>query len=283
MKSAGKINRSTGGNLAIILFISILGAVMVLPLVYMLLQSVKPLEEIYVFPPRFWVTRPTFGNYKAVLQLTSNLWVPFSRYLFNSLFLTFLCTSLQVIFSSMAAYPLAKHDFVGKKFFFNLIVLGLLFTSEVLFLPQYILISAFGWINTYWAMIFPSIAYTLGLYLMRQNMLGFPDSVLESARIDGASEAMCFWRIIMPSMKAVWLTMIIFSFSALWARSDTSYIYSEPLKSLPTLLGQISAGGVARMGASAAISVILFIPPVLTFILVQSNIIEAMANSGMKE
>ena len=256
---------------------------MILPLLYMVMQSLKPLEEIYIYPPRFWVNRPTLANFRGMFSLTADLWVPFSRYLFNSVFVAVVCTVLQVVLASMAAYPLAKHNFPGQKFLFQMVVLGLLFTYEVVFLPQYILISSFGWVNSYLALIVPSAAYPLGLYLMRQNLLGFPDAVLESARIDGASEAVCFWKIVMPSMKPVWLTMVVFSFGTLWSRTDTSYIYSEPLKSLPTLLNQLSAGGVARMGIAAATSVVLVIPPILIFIITQSNVIESMASSGMKD
>lgn len=283
IRSQRKVSRSAGGNLIVIVFLTVVGIVMFIPLLYTLLQSVKPLEEIFIYPPRFWVTRPTLDNFRNLFQLTTNLSVPFSRYLFNSIFITVVCTTLQIIFASMAAYPLAKHEFMGKKFIFQLIVLALLFTAEVIFLPQYILISALGWVDTYWALIIPSAAYTLGVYLMRQNMVGFPDSILEAARIDGASEAVCFWKIVMPSMKAVWMTMIVFSFGAMWSRSDTSYIYTEQLKGLPTLLSQIAAGGIARMGVSAVTAVLLLIPPILVFILTQSNVIETMASSGMKD
>mgnify|MGYP005887108999 FL=1 len=118
---------------------------------------------------------------------------------------------------------------------------------------------------------------------MRQNMIGFPDSVIEAARIDGAPERIVFWKIVMPNMKPVWMTMIVFSFGAIWSRSDTSYIYSEQLKGLPSLLTQISASGIARAGAGAAATVILMIPPILIFLLTQSKVIETMANSGLKE
>ena len=278
-----RVSRSGGGSAAILVFLTLMGIVMFIPLLYTLLQSIKPLEEIFIFPPRFWVTRPTLSNFRNVISLTENMWVPFSRYLFNSVFVSVVATAIQVVLSSMAAYPLAKHNFFGKNFLFQLIVLALLFTADVLALPQYILISWLGWVDTYWAMILPSGAYTLGLYLMRQNMIGFPDSILESARIDGASEAACFWRIIMPSMKSVWMTMIVFSFGSIWSRSDTTYIYTEQLKGLPTLLSQISASGIARMGVGAATSVLLIIPPILIFIVTQSNVIESMANSGMKD
>ena len=286
MKSIGRtrrVSRSCGGNAAILVFLTLAGIIMFVPLLYTVLQSLKPLEEIFIFPPRFWVTRPTLANFRQVVSLTENMWVPFSRYLFNSLFVAAAATAIQVVLSSMAAYPLAKHRFFGKNFLFQLIVLALLFTADVLALPQYILISRLGWMDTYWAMILPGGAYTLGLYLMRQNMLGFPDSILESARIDGASEAVCFWKIIMPAMKSVWMTMIVFSFGSIWSRSDTTYIYTEQLKGLPTLLSQISAGGIARMGVSAATSVLLIVPPILIFIITQSNVMESMANSGMKD
>ncbi len=280
---SGRVSRSSGGTAVIIVFLSLMSVVMMLPLVYTVLQSLKPLEEIFIFPPRFWVRRPSLTNFRNLFALTDNLWVPFSRYLFNSVFISVLCTAVQVILASMAAYPLAKHNFPGKKAIFNLVVLSLLFAGEVVFLPQYILISKLGLVNTYWALILPSAAYSMGLYLMRQNLMGFPDSILEAAPIDGASEASISWKIAMPSMKAVWMTMVVFSFGGLWGRSDTNFIYSESLKNIITLLSQISAGGIARAGVSAATAVIMIIPPILIFIITQSNVIESMASSGMKD
>lgn len=278
-----RIGRSKIGNSMVLVFLSLAGIVMVIPLLFTVLQSIKPMEEIFIFPPRFWVNRPTLNNFTNLFMLASDLWVPFSRYLFNSLFVTVASTVMQVVFASMAAYPLAKHNFMGKAFFFNLVVFALLFSYDVVFIPQYIFISKLGWADKYISLILPSAAYSLGLYLMRQNLLGFPDSILESARIDGAKEATVFWKIVMPSMKAVWLTMIVFSFGTLWSRTDTTFIYSEQLKSLPTLLQQISASGIARMGVGSATSVILIIPPILIFIITQSNVMETMAKSGMKE
>lgn len=278
-----KISRSGAGTAGIIVFLCIIGVLMVIPFVYTLLQSLKPIEEIYIFPPRFWVTKPTLRNFSNLFKLTSDLWVPFSRYLFNSVFVSAICTGMQVVFASMAAYPLSKHEFRGKGFIFNLVVIALLFTGEVVFLPQYIMIAGMKLIDSHLALILPSVAYPLGLYLMRQNMLGFPDSVIEAARIDGAPERFVFWRVVMPNMKPVWMTMIVFSFGTMWSRSDTSYIYSEQLKALPTLLNQISASGVARAGVGAAATVILMIPPILIFLLTQSKVIETMTNSGLKE
>lgn len=280
---SSKISRSTGGNIAIILFLLFLGLVMALPFFYTILQSLKPLDELFIFPPRFWVKRPSLNNFTMLFSLTESLWVPFSRYLFNTTYLAVLCTAIQVIIASMAAYPLAKHKFPGKGIIFGLVTLSLLFTADVTFLPSYIIISSLHMIDTHWAMIIPSIAYSFGLYLMRQNLIAFPDSVLESARIDGATEWTIFWKIVMPANKAVWMTMIVFSFSGMWSRGDGAYVYSEELKGLPTLLGTISAGGIARAGVAAATSVLMIIPPIIVFMITQSNVIETMASSGMKE
>lgn len=281
--SAKKINRSNGGTAVILFFLFLLSLLMVVPLVYALLQSLKPIEEIFVYPPRFWVKRPTADNFASIFRSAGDLWVPFSRYVFNSLFIAGVSTAIQVIFASMAAYPLAKHRFKGQNFLFNLVMIALLFTGEVLFLPQYLLVSLLGIVDSYWGLILPSMAYPLGLYLMRQNMLSFPDSILEAARMDGAAERYTFWKIVMPNMKAPLMTMIVFAFSAMWSRSDATLIYSEELKSLPTLLSQLSSAGIARAGMAAASTVLLMIPPIIVFILTQSQVIEAMTNSGIKE
>ncbi|WP_457792271.1 carbohydrate ABC transporter permease [Anaeromassilibacillus sp. SJQ-5] len=281
--SAKHVSRSAGGTAAIIIFLLLFGLIMALPLLYTILQSLKPLDELFIFPPRFFVRRPTLENFIQLKNITSDLWVPFSRYLFNSVFLTVFCTAIQVVFASMAAYPLAKHKFPGQKVFFNMVVLSLLFTNEVTFIPLYIMLSSMHLINSYMALILPVAAFPLGLYLMRQNLLGFPDSVIESARIDGAKEATIFWHVIMPSNRAVWMTMLMFSFSSMWNRSDTAFIYTEAKKSLPTILAQLSSAGIARMGVGAAISVFMILPPILIFLITQSGVMETMANSGMKE
>ena len=277
------VTRSVGGDIGIYIILAIFGVIMVLPLVYAIAQSLKPLDELFAYPPRFFVVRPTMENYSMLFKLVANMRVPFSRYLFNSVFLTVFCTAIQVVFASMAAYPLAKHKFPGQKVFFNMVVLSLLFTNEVTFIPLYIMLSSMHLINSYMALILPVAAFPLGLYLMRQNLLGFPDSVIESARIDGAKEATIFWHVIMPSNRAVWMTMLMFSFSSMWNRSDTAFIYTEAKKSLPTILAQLSSAGIARMGVGAAISVFMILPPILIFLITQSGVMETMANSGMKE
>ena len=256
---------------------------MVIPLYYAIVSSLKPFEELFVFPPKFYVVSPTLQNFRDLFIIFANSSVPFSRYIFNSLFVSVTATVLHILLSSMAAYPLAKNEFCGKRVLFSLIMLALLFTAQVTFLPQYIIIARLGWINTYLAVICPFLGSSLGLFLMKQFMEVIPLSLIEAARIDGAREMRIWLRIVMPNVKPAWLTLAIFSFQGLWNGTNSTYIYSEQYKSLPYALSQIAAGGVIRTGVSSAVSVIVLIVPLLLFILTQSRIVETMATSGMKE
>ncbi len=284
MGKKNKLNRSTAGDVCIFIVLALFGSFMALPLVYAIVQALKPLEEIFIFPPRFFVRRPTLENFGTLFQLTGNLWVPFSRYVFNSLFVSVVSTIGHVIFASMAAYPLAKYNFPGKNFIFNIVVMSLLFTPEVTEIPRYMVLAKTGMINSYWALLLPPLAMPLGLYLMRQFMSQIPDSVLEAAKIDGASIHQTLWRIVMPAVKPAWLTLIIFAFQSIWNRTGMAYIYVEQYKVLPTILRQLTqSSNIARAGVAAASTVLLMIPPIIIFVITQSNVIETMSYSGMKD
>ena len=276
-KSKVTLSRSFGGTLVIFIFLIIVGVFMALPIVYSVIQSIKPLDEIFAYPPKF------FDNYIQVYQLCQNLWVPLSRYLFNSLFISGVGTFVYVIIASMAAFPLSKHKFPAKTFISLLIIWALLFRPEVTGVAQYMIISGMGMIDTYWSMLLPPLAGTFGVFLMMQFMeTAIPDSVLEAARIDGANEYKIFFNIAMPSVKPAWLTLIIFTFQSFWNATGVSYIYDESLKTLPSVLGNISSGGLARAGASSAVAVILLVPPIIIFIISQSSMTETMAHTGLK-
>ena len=277
-----RLNRTVAGDVATFTFLGLLGAFMILPFVYAILQSFKPLEEIFLFPPRFFVRRPTIDNYYYLFRLTNSLWVPFSRYVMNSVFVTVFGTTFHVIFASMAAFPLAKFQFPGRNLIFYLVTLALLFTPEVTAIPQYIIMARLGMINTYWALLLPPIVLPLGLFLMRQFILTVPDSLVDAAVIDGAGKLSIHFRIIMPAVKPAWLTLIIFSFQHLWNREGLAFIYDESLKLLPSAFRQIGAAGIGRSGVAAAAAVILLIPPLVTFLIVQNNVIETMTQSGIK-
>lgn len=277
-----KRNRSVWGNAALFLFLLVCGVFMVLPFVFVIVNAFKPLDELFLFPPRFMVMRPSFDNFKTLMKLTANLWIPFPRYAFNSLLVTVVGTAGCVLISSLAAYPLAKHRFAGKAALLQMVTLALLFTPEVIEVPRYIVLAKLGMVNTYFAIIFPAFASSMGVFLMEKFMRQFPDSTLEAARIDGAGEFTIFWKIMMPFQKPAWLTLIIFTFTSIWNSTGGILVYDESMKVLPTILKQISAGGIARSGVGSAVALLLLIPPIVIFIITQSNVMETMAQSGMK-
>lgn len=272
-----------------ILLFLLLGGVacfMALPLVFTISNAFKPLDEIFSFPPKLLVRNPTFKNFRDLLGIFSDSWVPFSRYVFNTFFIAIVGTVGHVIFASAAAYPLAKLKFPGKRVLFSLVVLSLMFTAYVTQVPNYMIISWLGLINTYWAILLPAFGMTLGLYLMKQFMEQIPDALLEAAKIDGASEYRIYWQIIMPIVKPAWLTLIIFSLQSLWTNGSVTshkYIYSEQLKTVDYVFGQIASGGLVRTGPVAAVTLLMMLVPITVFIVTQSNIIQTMSTSGLKE
>ncbi|MBP3495607.1 MAG: carbohydrate ABC transporter permease [Clostridia bacterium] len=278
------LNRSVGGDAGIFTFLIIMGAFMFLPMIYVIMQSLKPLDELWMFPPRFYVSHPTFKNFSDLFTLLSDSWVPFSRYIFNTVFITAAGTFGNLLFSSLAAYAIAKIPFPGRKGVFWIIQRSLMFTSTVTAIANFLTLSTLGLMDNPMAIIIPAWGSSMGLYLMKQFMdSSISDSVLESARLDGCSEFRTFWTIAMPMVKPAWLTLIIYSFQGLWNTGASPYIYSEQLKTLNYAISQITAGGIARAGASAAGTVIMMIVPILVFVISQSNIIETMASSGMKD
>ena len=278
------LSRSAGGDAGITVILTILGIFMFLPMVYVVSQSFKPLDELWMYPPRFIVQNPTLNNYRDLFTLMNDSWVPFSRYIFNTVFTSVMGTFGHLFIASMCAYALAKIKFPGGRAIFSTIRTSLMFHSTVTGITSFMLMSAFKMIDTYWAIIIPAWGYTLGLDLMKQFMdTNVPDTVLESARLDGASEIRTYWTIAMPMVKPAWLTLIIYSFQSLWNAGSSIYIYSEQLKSFNYAIGQIMAGGIKRAGASAASTVLMMMVPIMVFVITQSNIIETMGSSGMKD
>ena len=278
-----KVSRSLGGNIAMTTFLLICGAFMVLPIIYTCVSAFKPLTELFLYPPRFFVKNPTLDNFSSMFRLVANTRVPFERYLFNSIFVTVIGTLAGIILGSLAAYPMAKHKFRGRILLYNFMVWVMLFRPEVSSVPQYIVISELGLIDSYLAQILPALSGSMSVFLMRQFMISsVPDSLLEAARIDGAGEMRTFWSIVMPMTKPAWLTLSLFTFQSLWNATGTQYIFTETMKSLPTALKQISSAGLSRAGAASAISLVLMIPPIALFLCTQSSVMETMSTSGIK-
>lgn len=278
-----QLNRSHFGNFVIFVMLVGVGVFMGLPLYYSIIQSFKPPEELFIFPPRFYVVNPSWRSYSQLFQLVSDLTVPFSRYLFNSVFVSIVSTTISVMIGAMAAYPFAKKKFPGRNALWKLIMLTLLFSGGVTALPAYIVKAKLHLINTYWVLILPCLASTLHMFLLRQFMLQIPDSLLDAAKLDGANDFVIFMRVIMPNVKPAWMTVMVLSFTDVWNNGSAGVIFKEEFKLLPTALSQISAGGIARSGAAAAASVLLMIPPIVSFVLTQSKMLQTMAHSGIKD
>lgn len=278
-----QLNRSAAGNSLLFALMIICGIFMALPLVMIINNALKPLDEIYQYPPKIFVRNPSFENFSDLFILMSDSWVPFSRYILNTVIITGFGTAGHIIVASLAAYPMAKHDFPGKNIMFQMVVLAMMFSWVVTQIPNYIIISWLGINNTYLALILPACAYSMGLYLMKQFMEQIPDSLLESARLDGATEFKVFSTIMMPNVKPAWLTLAIFQFQSMWGNQGTGFLRSEQLKPLQYALNQITLGGAARAGASAAVQFIIAAIPIAFFLACQSNVLETMATSGMKD
>ncbi|MCU9612640.1 carbohydrate ABC transporter permease [Caldibacillus lycopersici] len=276
-------NRSLYGDLINILVLAGFAMFMALPLVYAVNNAFKPLEELFQFPPKFFVRNPTLDNIRDLFTLMNSSWVPFTRYIFNTVFITVVGSGIHMFVASLAAYALAKHQFPGQKLFFNMVILALMFSPHVTAIPNYLIISKLGWLDTYLALIVPAIAAPLGLFLMKQFMEQIPVSLLESARLDGASELTVFRKVALPIVKPALMTLLIFSFQSLWNMNGGTFIYNEALKTLPTALQQIVATGFSRAGAASAIALFMMIVPLSVFIISQSNVMETMSTSGIKD
>jgi ABC-type glycerol-3-phosphate transport system permease component len=278
-----KLNRSMAGNTLLFILMGICGVFMVLPLVMIVNNALKPLDEIYQYPPRIFVRNPSLTNFSDLFVLMNESWVPFSRYILNTIIITVGGMVGHVIVASLAAYPLAKHKFPGKALLFSMVVLSMMFSWTVTQIPQYLIISWLGINNTYAALVLPAWSFGMGLYLMKQFMEQLPDSLMESARLQGATEWQIFWHIVMPNVRPAWLTLAIFQFQQMWGNTGGMFLRSEELKPLQYALQQITSGGVSRAGAGAAVTFIIAAIPITFFLICQSSILETMTTSGMKD
>lgn len=275
-------NRSVGGDLVLIVVLGFFGLFSLFPLVYTLTSAFKPFSEIFMYPPKLTVENPTLNNFFDLGTIIEDFTIPLSRYIFNTIVITGLGTFGTVLLGSLAAYPLAKYEFPGSKLMSNLIVYALMFSTSVTAIPNYLIMSALGIVDTYWAVILPAVGGTLGLYLMKNFMVQVPDDMLEAAKIDGATEFGIFFKVVMPLCKPAWITLVILSFQQMWGTTGGVFIYSEELKPLSYVLSQLVSGGISRTGVASAVSLLMLIVPIGVFVFSQSNVIETMATSGIK-
>ena len=282
-KHRRKPNRSVGGDIGIYIFLAICSAMMVFPLFFAICNALKPLDEVLKNPPTVFPRNPTFDNFSDLLITMSQGWVPLSRYIWNTVFITVTGTFGHVILASMAAYVLAKYRFPGGQLFFRVAVVALMFTGMVTGIPNYLILCKLHMVDTYWSLVLPAIGASMGLFLMKQFMDGFPMSLIEAAKIDGAHEMLIFWKLVMPNVKPAWLTISIFSINGLWNNAQVQFIYTESKKMIRYALDQVALGGIARTGQQNAIIVFTMSVPIVFFIFSQSQIMETMATSGLKD
>ena len=275
------LNRSRGGDAGITVLLVLLGAFMFLPLWYQIANALKPLGELNMTPPRFYVMKPTLKNFADLFTNINSTWVPMSRYIFNTVLISVGATVGCLILGSMSAYSISKIRFPGHKIIMNIIVYSLMISSTVQTLTNFVVYVALGWLNTYYISIVPVWASTLGLYLMKQFIdSNVSDEMIEAARIDGARELYIFGRIVMPLVKPAWLTLIITTFQSVWNAGASPYVWSEQLKTFNSAITAISA--VSQCAASAA-TVLTMSVPIIIFVVSQAQIVETMGTSGMKD
>jgi len=270
------------------IFMIVLVAFTALPIVYVVCTAFKPLDELFLYPPRFFVRRPTLKNFSDLVLSLGSSTVPFTRYVFNSLLTTIATVVLTVLVSSMGAYSLVKHKPPGAKTLFNIILMALMFSAHVTQIPRYMVVNSMGLINSYWALILPNVAVAYNIFLMKQFTEQFPDELLESARLDGANEWQVFVRIVMPSLTPAWSTLVVFSFVSSWNDyfSPLIYITSQAKRTMPialqTIAGGPAASSIGRAGAVAAATFIMLVPVIIIFTAMQKRVMETMVHSGIK-
>ena len=256
-RRAKLLNRSRAGNVLMFLFLAGFAVYSALPILLIFLQSVKPLNELFIYPPRFFVMNPTFDNFRQLSSLMSSTWVPFIRYIFNSVFVSVTGTVGHIVVASMCAYPLAKMNLKGGNVIFTIIVTSLMFAPTVSDIINYQTISTLGMLDNYLAIILPALGTSLGLYIMKQFMSQIPDALIESAHIDGASTFTVFWKIVMPNVKPAWLTLAIFSFQGCGTTPTPPIFTGRSLKACPMLSTKLweaalSARGRGRRSVSSS-------------------------------
>ncbi|MEO2077921.1 MAG: carbohydrate ABC transporter permease [Bacillus sp. (in: firmicutes)] len=275
-------------QLKFLAFLIPLALFMALPIIFIFFHAFKPIDELFAYPPRFFVEKPTLQNFSDLFGQANESGIPMSRYLFNSIVITLIVVVLTIVISTMAGYALSKKDFKMKKAIFEINTLALMFVPAAVAIPRYLLIEKLGLINTFLVHILPLLAMPIGLFLVKQFIDQIPNELIEAAKLDGASDFHIFTKIILPLVKPAIATIAILSFQLVWnsVESSTLYVNNEGLKTfafyMSTLTSQVSGNSVAGSGMAAAASLIMFVPNLIIFIILQSQVMNTMAHSGIK-
>ncbi|MDR0553239.1 MAG: carbohydrate ABC transporter permease [Treponema sp.] len=282
-----KINPKTfhPSQIKFYLVLTPLALFMILPVVYIINQAFKPLDELFRFPPAFIVRKPTLGNFRSIWRLASDTGVPMLRYLLNSVAVTFFTVTLSILLTAMSAYALSKKKFRLKAWVFKVNQAALMFVPAAVMAPRYLVIVKLGLNNNFMAHILPLLAMPVGLFLVKQFVDQVPDTLLDAARIDGAGELGLLFKIVFPIIKPALATVGILSFQMVWGATESSnlYIADETLKTFAFYLSTFTVGNNPVMaGMAAAASLIMFTPNLIIFIALQSRVMNTMSHSGIK-
>ena len=278
-----RYTRSRGGDVAVLTFLILFGLFSIIPMVYSVITSFKPLDELLLYPPKFMVSRPTLENYLNLPSLLSNLKVPLSRYMFNSFFITVIGSILHILVATGAGFVISKTDFKFNNLIFKVVQIALLYNAVTLAVPRYLIYSKLGMLDTYAVYILPYLPSAMGVFLIKQYMdVSLPNELIEAAEIDGAGTLRVFFTLALPMVKPAWLTVFLFSFRELWSTIASGTIFSENLKTLGDAVATISSAGIARSGSTMAVTVLMMIPPIIVYLVTQNSVTETMSTSGIK-
>lgn len=275
-------------TLIILALLTSVALVSLLPIVYVICNAFKPLEELFVYPPQFFVRNPTMQNFWDFIYATDVSTVPFTRYLFNSVTVTLTTTALIILVSLCCAYAFSKLKFPGQNGLFKLITVALMFSPEAVVITRYLIVSNLHIIDTFWAHVLPHLALPMGVFLIKQFMDQVPNSLCEAAKIDGANEIRILWSIITPAVLPAVGAVLIIAFQNVWGDMTTSTLYttSESMKTLPYFVNSLTSGltatSVARKGATAAAGLLMLLPNFIIFAVLQKSMIATMVTSGIK-
>ncbi len=256
-----------------------------MPIIYIINHAFKPMDELFAFPPRFFVSHPSLINFQNLFQQAAGSSIPISRYVFNSIIVTVAVVFLSVMISTMAGFALSKMKFKLNGFIFEANNIALMFVATAVTIPRYLTINAIGILDTYWAHILPLIAMPVCLFLIKQFIDGVPNALLEAAQLEGANAFTIYRKIVLPMVKPAIATGAILTFQSVWNNVETSNLFTstESIRTLSFYMNTLSGvGTVQGQGMAAAASLIMFVPNLVLFVILQSNVMDTMAHSGLK-
>jgi ABC-type glycerol-3-phosphate transport system permease component len=274
------------GQIKILVILLPLALFMALPIVFIINHAFKPMEELFAFPPTFFVRNPTLDNFTKLIKFSRSAGIPLTRYLFNSLTVTVLTVGLSLLLTTCAAFAFSKIKFRGRSLMLQINQIAIMFVATAVLIPRYMVISRLGMIDTVLAHVLPLVAMPVALFLVKQFVDQVPDSLIEAAHLDGASDLQVYWHIILPVIKPAVATAMVLVFQQVWTNLETSNYFTndESMKTLTFYMNTLvnASNGVAGQGVAAAASLIMFIPNLILFIICQNAVMNTMATSGIK-